>query len=117
MDRTACTEPQCLYKDTLYLYFTLGYYVPVQQLWSGQLTQSNSIYSPYQNNSVIIYCSRKAVHTPLTTYNNHMTRHELSTQLQPFCADERKWTAVTGNIYKGRLVGIESLPVLKPVFR
>jgi len=26
MDRTACTEPQCLYKGALYLYLLLGVY-------------------------------------------------------------------------------------------
>jgi hypothetical protein len=30
MGRTACTEPQCLYKGALYLYFYIYYDKPIQ---------------------------------------------------------------------------------------
>jgi hypothetical protein len=33
MDRTACTEPQCLYKGALYLYLTEEYHEEPQDNW------------------------------------------------------------------------------------
>ena len=41
MDRTACTEPQCLYKGALYLYLTVELYL-YSPLWAVQPVQSLS---------------------------------------------------------------------------
>ena len=39
MGRTACTEPQCLYKGVLYLYSRA---IPLLPLWAVRLVQSLS---------------------------------------------------------------------------
>jgi len=52
MDRTACTEPQCMYKGALYLYFTASQEVS-HILWKHKV--HSGVYKPDRPGNVLIY--------------------------------------------------------------
>jgi len=79
MDRTACTEPQCLYKGDLYLYFYRIYW-PVQPLFVPKERNSfegNELeHEISRTESALVHCCRHFTESTQTPFTVKCSRHQ-----------------------------------------
>jgi len=91
MGRTACTEPQCLYKGTLYLYFYLFSYIVTSAARNTRRQQMDTHF----NYTIVTDYMLQCCYTIGTSFKFYITRVPVASR-QLSRAVKRQWLATGG---------------------